>query len=249
MVIKSQREIELIRSAGRVVAECLQMLRELAHPGVTTRELDEAAERYILKAGCQPAFKGYQGFPATLCTSVNEQVVHGFPSGYQLKSGDLLSLDVGAIYKGYYGDGATTVLIGDVSERHRLLARITEEALYIGIAQTRAGNRLGDVSHAIQAHVEKHGFAVVRDFVGHGVGAQMHEDPQVPNYGPAGQGLLLKEGLVLAIEPMVNEFTPRVRILKDKWTAVTADGGYSAHFEHTIAITRSGPEILTRLSA
>jgi methionyl aminopeptidase len=248
MEIKTPQEIELMRVASRVVAETLQLLREEAREGVTTEELDRAAERYIRKAGCLPAFKGYQGFPKTLCTSVNDQIVHGIPSDYELRGGDLLSVDVGTIYQGYYGDGAVTILIGAVSERHRRLAEVTEQSLYKGISQARPGNRIGDISHAVQAFVEQAGFAVVRDFVGHSIGSRMHEELQIPNYGPPNQGATLKRGMVLAIEPMVNEFTPHVRVLPDRWTAVTVDGGYSAHYEHTVAVTADGPDILTRLS-
>jgi len=247
MMIKSAAQIEKVRRACRVVAEVLQQLREHARPGATTGELDVLAEAYIRAQGCLPAFKGYQGYPKTLCTSVNDQIVHGIPSGYVLKNGDLLSVDVGAVYDGFYGDGAVTLLMGEVSEKHRLLAEVTEGSLYKGIAQARAGNRLSDISHAVQSHVERFGFAVVRDFVGHGIGAQLHEEPQLPNFGPPGQGPLLKAGMLLALEPMVNEYTPHVRILSDRWTAVTVDGGYSAHFEHTILVTDDGPEILTRL--
>ncbi|HOB51516.1 MAG TPA: type I methionyl aminopeptidase [Acidobacteriota bacterium] len=247
MMIKSAAQIEKVRRACRVVAEVLQQLREHARPGATTAELDVLAEAYIRAQGCLPAFKGYQGYPKTLCTSVNDQIVHGIPSGYVLKNGDLLSVDVGAVYDGFYGDGAVTLLMGEVSEKHRLLAEVTEGSLYKGIAQARAGNRLSDISHAVQSHVERFGFAVVRDFVGHGIGAQLHEEPQLPNFGPPGQGPLLKAGMLLALEPMVNEYTPHVRILSDRWTAVTVDGGYSAHFEHTILVTDDGPEILTRL--
>jgi len=246
-MIKSAAQIEKVRRACRVVAEVLQQLREHARPGATTAELDVLAEAYIRAQGCLPAFKGYQGYPKTLCTSVNDQIVHGIPSGYVLKNGDLLSVDVGAVYDGFYGDGAVTLLMGEVSEKHRLLAEVTEGSLYKGIAQARAGNRLSDISHAVQSHVERFGFAVVRDFVGHGIGAQLHEEPQLPNFGPPGQGPLLKTGMLLALEPMVNEYTPHVRILSDRWTAVTVDGGYSAHFEHTILVTDDGPEILTRL--
>ncbi len=246
-MIKSAAQIEKVRRACRVVAEVLQQLREHARPGATTAELDVLAEAYIRAQGCLPAFKGYQGYPKTLCTSVNDQIVHGIPSGYVLKNGDLLSVDVGAVYDGFYGDGAVTLLMGEVSEKHRLLAEVTEGSLYKGIAQARAGNRLSDISHAVQSHVERFGFAVVRDFVGHGIGAQLHEEPQLPNFGPPGQGPLLKAGMLLALEPMVNEYTPHVRILSDRWTAVTVDGGYSAHFEHTILVTDDGPEILTRL--
>ncbi|HQP72931.1 MAG TPA: type I methionyl aminopeptidase [Acidobacteriota bacterium] len=247
MMIKSAAQIEKVRRACRVVAEVLQQLREHARPGATTAELDVLAEAYIRAQGCLPAFKGYQGYPKTLCTSVNDQIVHGIPSGYVLKNGDLLSVDVGAVYDGFYGDGAVTLLMGEVSEKHRLLAEVTEGSLYKGIAQAHAGNRLSDISHAVQSHVERFGFAVVRDFVGHGIGAQLHEEPQLPNFGPPGQGPLLKTGMLLALEPMVNEYTPHVRILSDRWTAVTVDGGYSAHFEHTILVTDDGPEILTRL--
>lgn len=247
MILKSAREIELIKTACRVVAELLQLIREKAVVGVTTGELDVDAEKYIGAAKCLPAFKGYRGYPATLCTSVNDQVIHGIPSRYVLKTGDLLSVDVGVVYRGYYGDAATSIPVGEITVAHKRLMRVTEEALYRGLGQAVAGKRVGDISSAVESHVVAHGYSVVRDFVGHGVGAQLHEEPQVPNYGQAGQGPKLKEGLVLAIEPMVNEHSPHVKILKDGWTAVTMDGGYSAHFEHTVLVTKNGPDILTRL--
>ncbi len=247
MVIREQRELEHIRAACRVTAETLQLMREKTKEGVTTTELDRWAEEYIIRQGCRPAFKGYRGYPATLCTSVNDQIIHGIPSEYELRSGDLLSIDVGAVYKGYYGDSAVTMLIGQVAPRHALLAQATEEALYKGLAQAVTGNRVGDVSNAVETHVLRFGFSVVRDFVGHGLGTHLHEDPQVPNYGKASSGPRLKEGMVIAIEPMVNEYSPHIRFLEDRWTAVTIDGGFSAHFEHTVMVTANGPEILTKL--
>lgn len=247
MIVRNAREMESVRAACRVTAETLQLVREHTREGVTTRELDRIAEEYITRQRCLPAFKGYRGYPATLCTSVNEQIVHGIPSDYELRSGDILSVDVGAVYKGYYGDAAVTILIGKVAPRHALLAQAAEEALYKGLAQARTGNRVGDISHAVESHVERFGFTVVREFVGHGLGTQLHEAPQVPNYGAPATGARLKEGMLLAIEPMVNEYTPHVRYLPDKWTATTIDGGFSAHFEHTVIVTANGPEIMTRL--
>jgi len=247
MLTKAPHEIERIRKACRIVAEVLQLLRQEARPGLTTAHLDGLAERYIRDAGGLPAFKGYQGFPRTLCASVNDRIVHGIPDESVLRDGDLLSVDIGVVWEGYYGDGAATLLLGDVADQHRLLAEVAEQSLYRGIAQAVPGKRVGDIGHAVQSHVEKFGFAVVRDFVGHGVGSQLHEDPQVPNFGSPGEGTPLRAGMVLAIEPMVNEFTPHVRTLPDRWTAVTVDGGYSAHYEHTVLVTAEGPEILTRM--
>lgn len=244
--LKNPAQIERMRKAGRIVAETLELMRETVRPGVTTGELDRLAEEYILKCGAIPAFKGYNGFPATLCASVNEEVVHGFPSLRILQSGDIISIDCGAIFDGYVGDSAITLPVGEVSEDLQKLLRVTEESLMLGIPQAVKGNRLYDVSHAIQTHVEAHGLSVVRDYVGHGIGRAMHEDPQIPNYGKPGRGPRLEIGMVLAIEPMVNLGTYEVKTLSDHWTVVTKDGKASAHFEHTVAITENGPEILTR---
>ncbi len=247
ITLKSGEEIELMRYANRVVAEVWALLRELAKPGVTTKYLDRKAEDFIRKRGCKPAFKGYYGYPATICASVNNQVVHGIPGNYSLKEGDILSVDVGTIYKGYYGDGAVTIPIGKVKKIHQKLIDVTRNALNRGIEVARAGNRIGDISHAIQSYVEENGFSVVRDFVGHGIGRELHEDPQVPNFGEPGKGEKLLEGMTIAIEPMVNEKGYGVKIEKDGWTVVTKDGGYSAHFEHTILIKEDGAEILTKV--
>lgn len=243
--LKSQKEIEKIRKSCQLVAQTLEALKELIKPGVTTEELDRFAEEFIRKRGGIPAFKGYRGYPKTLCVSVNEEVVHGIPDKRRLKEGDIVSLDLGVVMDGYYGDAAITVAVGKVSELAKRLIRVTEEALYKGIEQARPGNRLTDISHAIQSHVEAAGFSVVREFVGHGIGRQLHEDPQVPNFGLPNRGPRLEAGMVLAIEPMVNAGTWQVRVTENGWTVVTADGGLSAHFEHTVAITSSGPEILT----
>ncbi len=247
ITLKSDDEIELMRYANRVVAEVWELMKELAKPGVTTKYLDRKAEDFIKKRGCKPAFKGYYGYPATICASVNDQVVHGIPGNYSLKEGDILSVDVGTIYKGYYGDGAITIPIGKVKKIHQKLIDVTRNALNRGIEVARAGNRIGDISHAIQNYVEKNGFSVVRDFVGHGIGRELHEDPQVPNFGEPGRGEKLMKGMTIAIEPMVNEKGYGVKIERDGWTVVTKDGGYSAHFEHTILIKEDGAEILTRV--
>lgn len=243
--LKSQKEIEKIRRSCQLVAQTLEALKGLIKPGVTAEELDRFAEEFIRKRGGVPAFKGYRGYPKTLCVSVNEEVVHGIPDKRRLKEGDIVSLDLGIVIDGYYGDAAITVAVGEVSELAKRLIKVTEEALYKGIEQARPGNRLTDISHAIQRHVEEAGFSVVREFVGHGIGRQLHEDPQVPNFGPPNRGPRLEAGMVLAIEPMVNAGTWQVRISENGWTVVTADGGLSAHFEHTVAITSNGPEILT----
>jgi len=244
--LKNPAQIERMRKAGRVVAETLELMRENVRPGVTTGELDRIAEEYIRKCGAIPAFKGYNGFPSTLCTSINEQVVHGMPGLRTLQSGDIISIDCGAVLDGYVGDAAITLPVGEISEDLQKLLRVTEEALMLGIPQAMKGNRLYDISHAIQTHVEAHGLSVVRDYVGHGIGRAMHEDPQIPNYGKPGRGPRLEIGMVLAIEPMVNLGTYDVKTLSDHWTVVTKDGKASAHFEHTVAITENGPEILTR---
>ena len=245
--LKNASQLELMRKAGRIVAETLELVREHAKPGVTTLDLDRIAEKYIRSQGAIPAFKGYNGFPATLCTSVNEQVVHGIPSLRNLDSGDIISIDCGAHIEGFFGDSAITLIIGEVDEETQRLLKVTEESLMMGIAQARLGNRLYDVSHAVQKHVEANRFSVVRDYVGHGIGRAMHEDPQIPNFGKPGRGPRLEVGMALAIEPMVNMGTHEVQTLKDRWTVVTKDNLPSAHFEHTVAITENGPEILTRL--
>jgi len=234
--------------ANLIVAEVLEELRSCIKPGVSTAELDEVAETYIRKRGGTPAFKGYRGYPATLCISINDEVVHGIPGPRTLRRGDIVSLDIGVLLDGYYGDAAITVGLGSVSPLAQKLMRVTEESLYAGIARAHVGNRLSDISVAIQNHVEAQGFSVVRDFVGHGIGRSLHEDPQIPNFfSPAAFNPRLKDGMVLALEPMVNQGTYRVRILDDGWTAVTQDGKLSAHFEHTIAITENGPWILSSL--
>lgn len=244
--LKNANQLDQMRKAGRIVAETLALMRELAKPGITTLELDRKAEEYIRAQGAIPAFKGYNGFPATLCTSVNKQVVHGIPSLRYLESGDIISIDCGALIDGYFGDAAVTLPIGEVGEDLQKLLRVTEESLMLGIAQAKLGNRLYDVSYAVQTHVEANGFSVVRDYVGHGIGRAMHEDPQIPNFGKSGRGPRLEVGMALAIEPMVNMGTYEVQTLKDHWTVVTKDSRPSAHFEHTVAITENGPEILTR---
>ncbi|WP_427340479.1 type I methionyl aminopeptidase [Caloranaerobacter sp. DY30410] len=247
IIIKTKREIEKMRRAGRLVAETHAFLQQFIKPGITTKELDRIAEDFILKNNGRPAFKGYNGYPASICTSVNEEVVHGIPGLKRLKDGDIISIDIGVIVDGYYGDSAKTYPVGDVSEEALRLIKVTEESFYEGIKYAKVGYRLSDISHAIQKYVESNGFSVVRDFVGHGIGQKMHEDPQIPNFGPPGRGPRLKEGMVLAIEPMVNAGTYHVRILKDNWTVVTFDGKLSSHYEHTIAITDGEPEILTAL--
>jgi methionyl aminopeptidase len=235
-----------MREAGRLVGEVLTELASTVAPGISTAELDELAEKRIAKAGAVPAFKGYHGYPATICASINDEVIHGIPSGRRvLVEGDIISLDVGASIDGYYGDSAITLPVGRVSEEAATLLRVTEEALFKAIEQARPGRRLSDISHAVQHHVESHGFSIVREFVGHGIGQRMHEEPQVPNYGEPGHGPRLAEGMVLAIEPMVNAGRAAVKVLADGWTAVTKDKSLSAHFEHTVAVTAGEPWILT----
>lgn len=245
--IKSPRELELMRAAGRVVAQVLALLEEAVREGITTRELDAMAESFIRKAGCIPAFKGYHGFPGSICTSINEEVVHGIPGNRQLRQGDIISIDVGVIYKGYYGDAAITVPVGEVTPEARRLIEVARDALYKGLEKAVEGNHLTDISFAIQSHVEGNGFSVVRNYVGHGIGNQMHEEPQIPNFGRPGRGPRLKEGMVLAIEPMVNAGDWQVEVMPDNWTVVTLDRKLSAHFEHTVAVTKHGGEILTKL--
>jgi methionyl aminopeptidase len=246
IVCRSTAELQRMREAGRLVGEVLTELAALVAPGVTTADLDEVAEKRIRRAGATPAFKGYHGYPATICASVNEEVIHGIPSGRRvLSEGDVISIDVGASLDGYYGDSAITLAVGQVSKEAATLLRVTEESLYKAIERVKVGGRVSDLGHAVQQHVEAYGFSVVREFVGHGIGQRMHEDPQVPNYGEAGRGPRLTEGMVLAIEPMVNVGTPAVKVLADGWTAVTRDSSLSAHFEHTVAVTADGPWILT----
>jgi methionyl aminopeptidase len=247
IIIKSHREIEQLKRSNTIVAEVFEKLKGMIVPGITTKELDQVAEEYIVLKGARPAFKGYRGFPATLCISINEEVVHGIPSQRRLKEGDIVSLDVGVDFVGYYGDAAITFSVGEVDPEAKRLLEVTEKALYIGIEKAKVGNRLFDISYAIQGWVESHGFSVVRDFVGHGIGRDLHEEPQIPNFGAPHQGPRLEKGMVFALEPMVNEGTYEVRVLSDGWTVVTADGKRSAHFEHTIAITEDGAEILSAL--
>ena len=245
IVCKSAAEIDRMRAANALVADVLAELAAMVAPGVTTRELDAAAERLVRSRGAEPAFKGYRGYPATLCASVNEEVVHGIPSPRKLVEGDIVSLDMGVKLNGFYGDSAITVPVGRVAPEVLDLLRVTQGALERGIEQVRPGGRISDIGHAIQQHVEAHGFSVVREFVGHGIGASLHEEPQIANYGEPGRGPRLVEGMVLAIEPMVNMGRPAVKVLSDGWTAVTRDGSLSAHFEHTVAVTRDGPLVLT----
>jgi methionyl aminopeptidase len=248
IVCKSPAELEKMRAANALVADVLAELGRMVSPGVTTSDLDAAAEKLVRAGGAEPAFKGYRGYPATLCASVNDQVVHGIPSARALAEGDIISLDMGVRLNGYYGDSAITVPVGRVSDQAATLLRVTRESLEKGIAQVRLGGRISDIGHAIQQHVEAHGFSVVREFVGHGIGAALHEEPQIANYGEPGRGPRLAEGMTLAIEPMVNVGRPAVKVLADGWTAVTKDGSLSAHFEHTVAVTKAGPLVLTRRS-
>jgi methionyl aminopeptidase len=244
---KSKKEIEKMRAAGQLVGLVLQELKKMVEPGITTLEVDQAAERIIRDAGALPTFKGYHGFPYSICASVNEQVVHGFPSTYKLNEGDIFSIDCGVTLAGFVGDTATTVPVGTVREDWLKLVKVTEECLERAITQCLPGNRLGDLGWAVQQHAEAHGYSVVRDYVGHGIGRRMHEDPQIPNYGKPGQGAKIKVGYVFAIEPMINIGTHFTKVLGDGWTVVTLDGQPSAHSEHTVAITEEGPEVLTRV--
>ncbi|HEU4370388.1 MAG TPA: type I methionyl aminopeptidase [Methylomirabilota bacterium] len=247
--LKSAREIGLMRRAGHILSEVVERLRTSVKPGLSTAEIDADVEDYIRSKGARPAFKGYRGFPATVCISINEEVVHGIPSAQRhVKEGDIVGLDLGCIVEGYYADCAFTVAVGEVTPRVQQLLDVTRESLEAGIAECRPGRRLSDVSHAIQTHVESHGFSVVRAFVGHGIGRALHEEPQVPNFGDPGRGPQLRPGMVLALEPMVTMGSWEVRILDDGWTAVTKDGSLAAHFEHTIAVTEAGPEVLTSTS-
>lgn len=243
--LRDRQEIEAIRASARLVARTLQMLTEAVKPGMTTAELDRLAEEFIRTHGGRPAFKGYRGFPASICPAVNEEVVHGIPGERRLKDGDIIGLDVGVEMNGYFGDAAVTVPVGKVPDQAAELLRVTREALMAGVARAKAGNRVGDISHAIQTHVERHGYSVVRSLVGHGIGREMHEEPQVPNYGPPDRGPRLMAGQVIAIEPMVNVGGADVVTQPDGWTVVTKDGSLSAHFEHTVAVGGDGPEILS----
>jgi methionyl aminopeptidase len=242
---KSQKEIEKMRASGQLVGRVLQELRRLAAPGMTTLEVDQAAEKMIRDAGAYPTFKGYNGFPYSICASVNEQVVHGFPSKYELKEGDIFSIDVGVTLDGFVGDTATTIPVGRVGDDLLKLIRVTQECLELAIDKCRVDNHVGDIGFVVQAHAESHGYSVVREYVGHGIGRRMHEDPQIPNYGKPGKGPKIKRGYVFAVEPMINIGSQHTKTLKDGWTVVTVDGKPSAHVEHTIAITEEGPEVLT----
>ncbi len=245
IVLKTEQEIGYMRAAGRIVGQTLELIKKAISPGITTQELDHIAEQFIRRAGGVPAFKGYCGFPASICSSINEQVVHGIPGPRPLKEGDVISIDIGVKLNRYYGDAAITVPVGEVDPEILKLLSVTEQALHKGIEQAVKGNRLSDISHAVQLHAESFGYGVVRDYVGHGIGQRMHEDPQIPNYGPPGRGPLLKSGMTLAIEPMINCGSPDVEVLADDWTVVTVDRKVSAHFEHTVAITEGEPVILT----
>jgi methionyl aminopeptidase len=245
IIIHSTREIEQLKKSNAIVAKVLLAMKKLVRPGITTGEMDRVAEEIIVSQGAVPAFKGYRGYPRSLCISINEQVVHGIPDERKLKEGNIVSIDVGTNLHGYYGDAAITLAVGEVDPEARRLLEVTEKALYIGIDQAKAGNRLFDISHAIQSWVESNGFSVVRDFVGHGIGRHLHEDPQIPNFGPPHQGPRLEKGMVFALEPMVNEGSYEVIILSDGWTVITADGKRSAHFEHTVALTDGTAEILS----
>jgi methionyl aminopeptidase len=247
IILKSEREINYLRDAGRIVAETHQEVKNAVKPGVTTLDLDEIAEEYIKSRGAVPSFKGFHGFTGNICASVNEEVVHGIPGLRKLKTGDNVSIDIGAVINGYHGDAAITVPVGEIDAEVQKLLDVTEESLYKGIEQAIVGNCLSDISHAVQSHVDQYGFGIVRDYVGHGIGRSMHEDPQLPNYGNPGRGPRLKAGMTLAIEPMINLGTYEVKTLDDGWTVITLDGKRSAHFEHSIAITDGKPEILTKL--
>jgi methionyl aminopeptidase len=247
IVCRSKAEIEKLRRSAHTVVQVLDEMRQQVRPGITTLTLEAFADKRLAELGVKTAFKGYRGYPSSLCASVNSEIIHGIPSGRRkLQVGDIVSLDLGVVLDGYYGDSALTVPVGDIDEPVQRLLRVTQECLELGIGQAKAGNRVGDISAAVQEHAESNGYSVVREFVGHGVGRALHEEPQVPNYGLPGHGPLLKPGMVIAIEPMLNSGGAAVRVLEDHWTAVTADGGYSAHFEHMVAITSNGADVLTR---
>lgn len=247
IILKSQAEIEKMARSCRVVAEALNALKDFVRPGITTKDIELFIEKIVLTSGGALAFKGYRGYPSGICASVNNQVIHGIPSSVMLRDGDIASIDLGVYMDGFYGDGAVTLPVGSISSEAERLLKVTEEALYIGIDKARPGNRVSDISHAIQRYVEAKGYSVVRAFVGHGIGRSLHEEPQVPNFGGAGHGARIKAGMTLAIEPMVNEGTYDVTVLEDGWTTVTADKRLSAHFEHTVAVTGDGARILTKL--
>ncbi|MDQ0485010.1 type I methionyl aminopeptidase [Guptibacillus hwajinpoensis] len=246
IICKTPRELDIMREAGKIVALTHQELQKHIKPGITTKELDTIADRFIRQLGAIPSFKGYNGFTGSICASVNEELVHGIPGDRVLAEGDIISIDIGAKYKGYHGDSAWTYPVGTISEEDERLLKVTEESLYKGLNEAKAGRRLSDISHAIQAYAEAEGFSIVREYVGHGVGQDLHEDPQIPHYGPPGKGPRLKQGMVLAVEPMVNLGSRYVRTLSDNWTVVTTDGKNCAHFEHTFAVTEEGYEILTK---
>jgi methionyl aminopeptidase len=245
IIKKSPEEVEKMAAAGKILARCHTLLSRKARPGVTTGELDEAAERFIRSHGAEPAFKGYRGFPGSICASPNSMVVHGIPGPYKLARGDILSIDIGVVLDGWVADAAITLPIGPISPVAQRLLATTRQSLFDAVEQVQVGNRLGDVSHAVQTTVERDGFAVIRSLVGHGIGREMHEDPQIPNFGPPGRGPVLEEGMVLAIEPMVNVGTPPIRVGRDNWSVYSEDGSLAAHFEFTVAVTKDGPRILT----
>lgn len=248
IILKSPDEIEKISLACRIVADILKALEEIVRPGISTKDIERFVEKAMAETGAVPAFKGYRNYPSSVCTSLNDQVVHGIPSGVVLKDGDIISIDLGAYLNGFYGDAAVTLPVGSVSPLAARLVQVTKEALMLGIERVKPGNRVTDISHAIQRHVEKNGFSVVRAFVGHGIGRSLHEEPQVPNFGEPGHGPRLREGMTLAIEPMVNAGRYEIAILDDGWTAVTDDGSLSAHWEHTVAVTRNGARVLTKMN-
>ncbi|HFJ9405710.1 TPA: type I methionyl aminopeptidase [Bacillus paranthracis] len=247
IICKTPREIEIMREAGRIVALTHQELKQHITPGITTKELDQIAEKTIQKYGATPSFKGYNGFPGSICASVNEELVHGIPGKRKLKEGDIISIDIGAKYNGYHGDSAWTYPVGNISESVQKLLDVTEKSLYLGLEQVKPGERLSNISHAVQTHAEENGFSIVREYVGHGIGQDLHEDPQIPHYGPPNRGPRLKPGMVICVEPMMNQGRRYVKTLSDDWTVVTVDGKWCAHFEHTIALTEAGYEILTTL--
>ncbi|MBR9658561.1 MULTISPECIES: type I methionyl aminopeptidase [Bacillus] len=247
IICKTPREIEIMREAGRIVALTHQELKQHITPGITTKELDQIAEKTIQKYGATPSFKGYNGFPGSICASVNEELVHGIPGKRKLKEGDIISIDIGAKYNGYHGDSAWTYPVGNIAESVQKLLDVTEKSLYLGLEQVKPGERLSNISHAVQTHAEENGFSIVREYVGHGIGQDLHEDPQIPHYGPPNRGPRLKPGMVICVEPMVNQGRRYVKTLSDDWTVVTVDGKWCAHFEHTIALTEAGYEILTTL--
>ncbi|MED2036561.1 type I methionyl aminopeptidase [Bacillus wiedmannii] len=247
IICKTPREIEVMREAGRIVALTHQELKQHITPGITTKELDQIAEKTIQKYGATPSFKGYNGFPGSICASVNEELVHGIPGKRKLEEGDIISIDIGAKYNGYHGDSAWTYPVGNISESVQKLLDVTEKSLYLGLEQVKPGERLSNISHAVQTHAEENGFSIVREYVGHGIGQDLHEDPQIPHYGPPNRGPRLKPGMVICVEPMVNQGRRYVKTLSDDWTVVTVDGKWCAHFEHTIALTEAGYEILTTL--